>query len=171
MDADPSLLQEKEYRFSLAPAGNKFFAGALGVVNLGGALYLGNLLNQYVLYGIRLPSFLGVAQSLYPILLSYAVLFNVIPIVRNFWISNQNSKIQQRNQARRKWRERALQPGKDIIRKLKAATKFAQNPKFLRGEDIVYDTKQSASDVQQVKNQMDLQEFDKLLKDDSNAFQ
>lgn len=171
MEADPTMLQEKEYKFSLAPAGNKFFAGALGVINLGGALYLGNLLNQYALYGVRLPSFLGVAQSLYPLLLSYAVLFNVIPIARNFWISTQNARIQQRNKARKKWRERALQPGKTIIRKLKAAAKFAQNRKLLKGEDIVYDTKQSASEVQKVKDNMDLEEFDKLLNNDNNAFQ
>jgi hypothetical protein len=172
MEADESLLQEKEYRFSLAPAVNKIFSGILGVVNLGGALYLGNLLQHYTSYGIRLPSFLGVAQSLYPLLLTYAILFNVIPIVRNFWITQQNSKIQQRNQARRKWRERALQPGKEIIRKLKAATKFAQSPKLLTNEDnIVYNTQQSASQIQQVKNQMDLEEFDKLLNDDKNVFQ
>lgn len=171
MEADPSMLQETEYKFSLAPGTNKFFAGALGVLNLGGALYLGNLLKQYALYGIKLPSFLGVAQSLYPLLLAYAILFNVIPLARNFWISNQNAKIQQRNKARRKWRERALQPGRAIIRKLKAAAKFAQNRKMLNGEDIVYDTKRPAKEVEQVRNKMDLEEFDKLLNDDSNAFQ
>jgi hypothetical protein len=135
---------------------------------LGGALYLGTLLKQYTLLGVQLPSFLGVAQSLYPLLLAYAVLFNAIPIVRNVWSAQQNSKIRQRNQARRKWRERALAPGKEIIRKLKAATKFAQNRKLLRGEDIVYTTQQAASELQQAKNQMKLEEFDKLLNDDNN---
>jgi len=170
MQADPTMLQEREYKFSLAPSVNKFFAGALGIVNLGGALYLGNLLNQYALYGIRLPSFLGVAQSLYPGLLAYAVLFNAIPVFRNFWISSQNAKIEQRNKARRKWRELALKPGGAIVRKLKAATKFAQNRKLLKGEDVVYDTKKGASELQQEKAKMDLDEFDKLLNDD-NAFQ
>ncbi|KAL3916745.1 MAG: hypothetical protein SGILL_005037, partial [Bacillariaceae sp.] len=171
MQSDPSMLQEREYKFSLAPAFNKFGAGALGVVNLGGALYLGNLLSQYAAMGIRLPSFLGVAQSLYPLLLAYAVLFNVIPIARNVWISSQNAKIEQRNKARRKWRERALKPGKAIIRKLKAATKFAQNKKLIKGEDVVYDTKQTSNELQQKKTEMDLEEFDKLLNDDKNAFQ
>jgi hypothetical protein len=168
MDSDPSILQEREYKFSLAPSTSKFFAGALGILNLGGALYLGNLLNQYALYGIRLPSFLGVAQSLYPLLLSYAVLFNAIPLVRNFWISSQNAKIEQRNKARRKWRELAMKPGKAIIRKLKAATKFAQNRKVLKGEDIVYDTKIPATELQKEKVKLELDEFDKLLNDDSS---
>jgi hypothetical protein len=171
MQSDPTMLQEREYKFSLAPSANKFFAAALGVVNLGGALYLGSLLNQYALYGIKLPGFLGVAQALYPGLLAYAVLFNAIPIGRNFWITAQNAKIQQRNKARRKWRERALSPGKAIIRKLKAATKFAQNKKLIKGDDVVYDTKQSTDVLKQSKMKMDLDEFDKLLQDDKNAFQ
>jgi hypothetical protein len=166
LQSDPTMLQEREYKFSVASGMNKFFAGALGVLNLGGALYLGNLLNQYALYNVRLPSFLGVAQSLYPLLLGYAVLFNAIPLVRNLWITSQNAQIQKRNEARKKWRERALQPGATIIRKLKAASKFATNRKLLSKEDIVYDTKQTASDIQQLKEKIDLDEFDKLLNEE-----
>lgn len=165
--ADPTMLQEREYKFSLASGTNKFFAGALGVVNLGGALYLGNLLNQYALFGVRLPSFLGVAQTFYPALLLYAILFNAIPIGRNFWISSQNTKIQQRNKSRRKWRELALKPGAAVIRKLKAAAKFATNRKMLKGVDVIYDTKKSASDMEVDKNKKDIDEFDKLLADDN----
>ena len=46
-------------KFSLASGFNKFAAGARGIANLGGGLYLGNLFNQYNLYGVKLPSFLG----------------------------------------------------------------------------------------------------------------
>lgn len=166
LQSDPSMLQEREYRFSVASGTNKFFAGALGVLNLGGALYLGNLLNSYALYGVRLPSFLGVAQSLYPLLLSYAILFNAIPLARNFWISAQNAQIQQRNKNRKKWRELALKPGGTIVRKLKAAAKFATNRKLLKEQDIVYDTRQTAMDIQKIKEKTDLDEFDKLLKEE-----
>jgi hypothetical protein len=39
MQTDPIILQEwAEYKFSLATAVSKFFAGALGLLNLGGAL-------------------------------------------------------------------------------------------------------------------------------------
>lgn len=166
LQSDPSMLQEREYRFSVASGTNKFFAGALGVLNLGGALYLGNLLNSYALYGVRLPSFLGVAQSLYPLLLSYAILFNAIPLARNFWISAQNAQIQQRNKNRKKWRELALKPGGTIVRKLKAAAKFATNRKLLKEQDIVYDTRQTAMDIQKIKEKTDLDEFDKFLKEE-----
>jgi hypothetical protein len=36
LDADPSVLQEQEFKFSLAPDVYKFFVGGLGITNLGG---------------------------------------------------------------------------------------------------------------------------------------
>ena len=168
---DPSMLQEREYKFSLASGTNQFFAGALGVANLGGVLYLGNLFKQYQLYGVKLPGFLGLAQTLYPGLVVYAILFNLIPVARNFWISRQNAEIQGRNKARRKWRELAASKGSSVLRKLKAAAKFATNRTILKGDDSLYDTKKTAADLQSKKDRSDLDEFDKLLNDDKNTFQ
>ena len=168
---DPSVLQEREYKFSLASGFNKFAAGALGVANLGGVLYLGNLFSQYNLYGVKLPSFLGLAQTLYPGLVAYAILFNLIPLARNFWISGQNAKIQERNKARRRWREIAKSGGKRVMRKLKAATKFATGRKTIKADDSLYNTKESSSNLQAKKQQQELDDFDKLLNDDENTFQ
>lgn len=169
---DPSLLQEREYKFSLAPDLNKFLAGGLGIVNLGGALYLGNILNQYALYGVKLPSFLGFTQSIYPLLLGYAVLFNVIPLARNFWISRQNQKIQARNQARRKWWTKLKTKKGNISRKLRAALNFATNRKQLSSNDVIFDTKTtSTSDLGVQRQQQDMDEFDKLLNDEDSVFQ
>lgn len=168
---DPSLLQEREYKFSLASGFNKFAAGALGIVNLGGVLYLGNLFSQYNLYGVKLPSFLGLAQTLYPGLVVYAVLFNLIPLARNFWISGQNSQIQERNKARKRWRQIAKSGGKRVLRKLKAAAKFATGRKTIKADDSLYNTKESTASLQEKKQQRDLDEFDKLLNDDENTFQ
>jgi len=170
LDADPSMLQERQHKFSLAPDIYKFFAGGLGIVNLGGALYLGNIFQQYAAYGVKLPSFLGVTQSLYPLLLAYAILFNVIPLVRNFWIKGENEKIQQRNTARRKWRARLASKAGSIGWKLTAAAKFATGRKQLKSNDTIFDTKTtSAADLKVSRNNNDLDEFDKLLNDD--AFQ
>jgi hypothetical protein len=166
LDADPSVLQEREFKFSLAPDMYKFFAGGLGIVNLGGALYLGNILNQYALYGVRLPSFLGLTQSLYPLLLAYALLFNAIPLARNFWIGSQNNKIQQRNQARKKWRAKLESRGGNISRKLRAAAMFVTSRKQIKVDDVIYDTKTTVSDLGVKKTQNDLDNFDKLLNND-----
>jgi len=170
LQQDPSLLLERPYKFSLAPGLNKVLAGGLGVVNLGGALYLGRIFSDYALYDVRLPSFLGVTQSLYPLLLGYAILFNVIPLARNFWIKSQNKKIEERNRARRKWSKRLKSKAGDIGRKLKSAAKFSTNRKQLNSNDVIYDTKKSAADMGVNKNEQDLDDFDKLLSDD-NSFQ
>ena len=167
IDADPTMLQERQYRFSLAPDLYKFLAGGLGVLNLGGALYLGNIFSQYALYGVKLPSFLGLTQSLYPLLLVYAILFNAIPLARNFWIGAQNQMIQQRNIARKKWRSRLASKAGSIGRKLKSAAKFAQQRKQLSSSDVIFDTKTSAVDLQVDRNKQDLDQFDRLLNDDS----
>eukprot|EP00952_Eustigmatos_sp_NYUAD-ZCMA_P006724 28790-Eustigmatos_ZCMA.PRE.1 len=47
----PDFLEAKSVPFSVAPTQYRFFAGALGVLNLGGALALGNLLRSYVTMG------------------------------------------------------------------------------------------------------------------------
>uniref|UniRef100_A0A7R9ZR68 Uncharacterized protein n=1 Tax=Craspedostauros australis TaxID=1486917 RepID=A0A7R9ZR68_9STRA len=162
---DPSLLQEREYKFSLAPDGYRFFAAGLGVVNLGGALYLGNLLSQYALYGVQLPSYFGVVQAGYPLLLGYAILFNVVPLARRFWIGARNKEIAERNSNRRRWRERLVARGGSVGRKLKAAATFGTRRKQLQADDVVYDTKQSTEQLKAQRDQTDLDAFDKLLSD------
>jgi hypothetical protein len=165
---DPSVLQERPYVFSLAPDMYKFFAGGLGVVNLGGALYLGNLLSQYRFYGVQLPSYFGVVQSAYPLLLVYAVLFNAIPLARNFWIKAQNASIQKRNTNRRKWRTALSARSGNVGRKLKAAARYATGRKQIKADNTLYDTKQSIEDLKVERSKSEMDDFDKLLNDDSS---
>ncbi len=168
LDADPMVLQERQYKFSLAPDLYKFLAGGLGILNLGGALYLGNIFRQYAMYGVKLPSFLGLTQTLYPLLLTYAILFNVIPLARNVWIGSQNLSIEQRNSARRKWRSLIASRAGSLGRKLKAAAKFAKGRKRLSSNDVIFDTKTTtATDLQVDINKKEMDQFDRLLNDDS----
>ncbi|KAL7540748.1 hypothetical protein ACHAXR_012987 [Thalassiosira sp. AJA248-18] len=162
---DPTLLLEREYKFSLASDLQRVLAGVLGAVNLGGALYLGNLLGQYALYGVRLPSYMGLVQQFFPLLLGYAVLFNVIPVVRNFWIQGQNAKIRERNQARKSWKAVLEQKAGSVKRKLMAATSFGKRMKQLGsgGRDIVFDTSKEMEEVSKVKERDAMKEFDELL--------
>jgi len=171
---DPTMLQEREYEFSLANPFNRFLAGGLGVVNLFGALYLGNMLSTYALYGVRLPSYFGLVQAGFPLLLSYAVLFNVIPLVRSFWIKAENEKIRRRNKTRRMWKEMLDNNVFTYLgRKLKAAKKMGTEMKRLgAGQDeIIFDTKQSIQEVEKVKQQSALDEFDKLLEKEEKPFE
>lgn len=174
LEEDPSLLLEREYEFSLANPFNRFLAGGLGVVNLFGALYLGNMLSTYALYGVQLPSYFGLVQAGFPLLLSYAVLFNVIPLVRSFWIKVENEKIRRRNKTRRLWKE-MLDNGvfTKLGRKLKAAQKMGTKMKRLGASDdeIIYDTKQPMQEIEKVKQQNALDEFDKLLEKEQKPFE
>lgn len=165
--SDPSLLQEREYKFSLASDLNKLLAGGLGIVNLGGALYLGNLLNQYAVLGARLPSYFGTVQALYPLLLGYAVLFNVIPLGRNLWIKGENEKIRQRNKIRSNWKAALASSirSSPVQKKIAAAKKMGSKIKRIGSskDDIVYDTSSTMEENEQKKAKSELEDFDKLL--------
>lgn len=54
--------QEEERPFSVAAEWKKIAAGVLGAVNLGGALYLQNLLSGPALAGVALPGVYGFVQ-------------------------------------------------------------------------------------------------------------
>jgi hypothetical protein len=167
---DSTVLQEREWKFSLASDMNKILSGGLGVVNLGGALYLGNLLGQYALYGVQLPSYFGVVQGLYPLLLTYAILFNVIPLVRNFWNGQQNAKIQQRNSNRRGWKEAlamATNSNSPIGKKIAAAKSMRTKMRKLGAtkDDVLFDTSMPMEDIQEKKVKNELDDFDKKLRD------
>lgn len=169
---DPTLLLEREYKFSLADSGQTILAGVLGAVNLGGALYLGNLLGQYALYGVRLPSYMGLVQQFFPLLLGYAILFNAIPVVRNFWIKSQNAKIQARNEARKSWKTVLEQKGGSVKRKLSAAALFGKRVRQLGaggGKDIVFDTSADFDDMDKVKEMDDIKDFDKMLEEKESS--
>lgn len=173
MDTDPTVLQEQELQFSLAPGFNKFLAGGLGVVNLGGALYLGNLFQQAALYSVKLPGIYGVVQAFYPALLAYAILFNAIPLARNLYIQQENTKIQQRNVRRTQWK-RLLQSASRstqsrIGAKLQAARRFGQRLKQLGSDpnDVIYDTRQDIDDIAKQREADALKKFDDMLKESS----
>jgi hypothetical protein len=168
-DSDEAMLQEREWKFSLASDTNKFFAGGLGVLNLGGALYLGTQLKQLALYGSQLPSWLGLIQASYPFLVAYAVLFNAIPFARRWWIQQENSRIQERNQRRRMWRSSVKSATGRLLDKLTAAKNYRLKRKNLGASKTIYDTSKALEDVPSSKQQRDMEAFDKLLEQQQDS--
>lgn len=165
---DKQVLQEQEYEFSVATDLNKILAAGLGALNLGGALYLGKLLSSAAMYGVQLPSYYGLVQSGYPLLLGYAILYNVIPLARNFWIKGQNAKIKARNKNRRLWRTKVLASNAAgrIARKLQQAKKMGMRMKRLGSagdEAVVFDTRMTSQEVEVNQENDSLKEFDRLL--------
>lgn len=178
VEDDPTLLVEREFKFSLASPFQTILAGGLGIVNLGGALYLGNLLGQYALYGVRLPSYMGLIQQFFPLLLGYAILFNVVPLARNFWIGGQNEKIRRRNETRRSWRAvlegKALAGGSSVRRKLLAAARFGKRMRQLGagGEnDIVFDTSRGFDELEKKREKEAMKDFDMVLDEKESSWE
>jgi len=163
-------IQEMEITFNRNGAGWNLLAGVLGAVNLGGALYLGALLPQLAAQGIRLPSYYGLVQAGYPLLLAYAVLYNVIPAARYLINKAINQEIRERNNARRSWSTVLRSMGGKVRRKMSAAKKFRTGMRRLGRSDSVYDTRQDAKQLEAQREEDALKAFDELLRD-QNSFQ
>ncbi|CAN0237810.1 unnamed protein product [Pylaiella littoralis] len=160
----PEPLEEAPRQFSVAAQWKKVAAGVLGVVNLGGAVYLQGLLSGPAFAGVTLPGYYGFVQGAMPFLLTYAVALNAIPLVR--WLVNKrtNAKIEGRNFLRRKWAEAGRSGGPAVKRKLKAAKTMTTDMKVIKAEDADYTTAKPLSD--QNTNQDDdlLDDFDARLR-------
>ena len=163
-------LQEVEVKFNRNGAGWNALAGTLGAVNLGGALYLGALLPQLAAQGVRLPSYFGLVQAGYPLLLVYAVLYNVIPAVRYLSNRAKNQQIRDRNAARQKWSTVLRSMGGKVRGKIRAARNFRTGMRRLGRSESVYDTRQDAGQLEAQREGDALKAFDELLKD-QNSFQ
>lgn len=163
---DAPYLEEQPIPFSVAPATNRVFAGILGGINLLGAFALGGVLRDYAtVYGAatQLPGLLGLSQALYVPLLIYAVGFNVIPLLRSFWVKEKNAEIGRRNEARRAWAGvlgRAIGP---LYDKILAARNYRSSLKVVRRADVAYSTAQPAAEQAGRKEGQDLDAFDRRL--------
>lgn len=137
-------LQEEPWQFSRATKGQRQWALGLGLVNFGGALWLGYLLRSQpaivaelfvVNWGIPLVYVYGI----YGVLLAYGVGFLLIPGVRSLWIKARNPKLEQRNQQRGDRAQRLENPSPELKEKLQYAQTFATQ-KVLGTENLAYTT-------------------------------
>jgi hypothetical protein len=128
----PPYLQELPQRFSAASSGQLGLSIGLGVLNLGGALFLGSLLADVAAGGL-----VGFVQAIYWLLLGYGAAFLGVPLVRYFWLKRRNTKIGDRNAQRQ---ERSLQLADSTVKqKIAYARQFAaQN--VITNEDLAYTT-------------------------------
>lgn len=176
MSSKMEYLQEMNVDFNRNENIGNIAAGALGVINLGGALYLGQILASPAMSGVQMAGMFGLVQAGYPLLLIYALLFNAIPALR--YVSNQkkNEEVKKRNSARRKWLTYLQVDGTKLKRKLSAAKSLRQRMKRLGADDVgnmAYDTRTKIEDLTEKKEKGDMAKFDELLKneDDLGSFQ
>ncbi|MGI0489828.1 hypothetical protein ACN4EK_30810 [Pantanalinema rosaneae CENA516] len=133
-----AYLQELPWQFSQATSGQRTLAIGLGVLNLGGAIWLGFLLAGGEL-AAELGGIVAFVQSIFWLLLAYGVAFLAIPIGRYLWIRGQNHKIISRNQSRQT-RAMRLEAGDDRLQqKLLYAEQFAAAT-VIDQENLAYTT-------------------------------
>jgi len=157
------FLEERQALFSNAEGGQLFAAGALGLVNLGGAAYLGSLLSSLP-PGVRLDGDIALVASAFPLLLAYAVAYLAIPAVRFVKLQADNAAVEQRNANRRQWRDALRRGGDEIAKRLEAASRQGRQLRVVGKEDVEFDSAVGLAE-QRVAQQPDLDDFDKRLRD------
>lgn len=154
-------LKENLWQFSIASSGQKIGAIALGGVNIVLALMLGTLLTPEIAQEIG--GFILFVNSIYGILVAYAVSYLTIPLIRYFWLQNRNKKIEIRNRER-EYRAKILHSNPTLQAKINYAQKFAQQ-KVITGENLAYTTEKDLLDQEiEQRNKID-QEWSKKLMD------
>ncbi len=118
----PAYLEERRYRFSRAPLKHLQMAGALGLVNLVGAMWL---LDQWRLFPPPTSTALyGVSRAL----ACYAWAFLLFPLLRLALIARWNRGLKRRNALRRflldDFKARAADGASDLHRKLEFAARY-----------------------------------------------
>ncbi len=133
-----SYLRERLYKFSEASSSQIMLAIGLGAFNFILALVLGSFLKDPTLVE-QFGSFIAFINSIYWLLLGYAIAFLGVPVIRYFVIQARNSKIEGRN-SKRGERTKVLQDKDETIQhKLEYASQFA-NQAILQQSDIAYTT-------------------------------
>ena len=145
----PQYLQEKLWQFSQASSNQKMLAIGLGGVNIILALVLGSLLKDPEV-AIQLGGLVAFANSIFGILVGYGVAFLATPLIRNFWLQGQNSKISKRNQDRESRGNLLKQASSTLNQKLAFAQQFAQQ-KVIGDRDLAYSTEDDLLD-QSIQN-------------------
>ncbi|MDJ0600252.1 MAG: hypothetical protein QNJ37_15600 [Crocosphaera sp.] len=156
-----SYLREKLYKFSEASSSQIMIAIGLGAFNFILALILGSFLKDPSLVA-QFGGFIAFVNSIYWLLLGYAIAFLGVPMIRYFVIQSRNSKIEKRN-SKRQERTKLLQDKNETVQhKLKYASQFA-NQAMLQQSDIAYTTEKDVleQEIEQV-DKLD-QEWQKRL--------
>lgn len=131
----PDYLEEAKYHFSAATSGQVMLSIGLGVLNFVGALVLGNLLANSALTG----GLVAFVQGIYWLLLSYAVAFLTVPLIRYFWIGWRNSKISDRNRQRQARTVQLASADVELQQKIAYSRQFAATT-VINNDDLIYTT-------------------------------
>lgn len=155
-----SYLKEKYLQFTKASSTQKMMAIGLGGVNLVLALMLGSLLSGEVV--AQMGGLVAFVSGIYGILLTYAIGYLTIPLIRYFWIQRKNKYIASRNDYRFK-RAQLLSRGDQLLRnKLQQAKEFAAKT-VLSEEEVAYSTEQDLMEQEAERSDKIDEEWERRL--------
>lgn len=132
----PTILEEKQWKFSQASSGQVMAAIALGSINFIGALMLWSLLGDGSI-AAELGGLVAFVQSIFWVLLAYGVGFLGIPLGRYYWLLGVNSRIRDRNTQRQRHAIILERPSPDLVQKLGAAKQYAEE-NYVSESDLAY---------------------------------
>ncbi len=136
--AVPAYLRELTWKFSEASSSQLSLAAGLGVLNIGGGIFLGYLLQDGAI-AAQIGGLVAFAASIYWLLIGYGVAFLSVPLIRYFWLKGRNRQVEVRNEARQEQAIALNQPSDELRQKLAYAQQFAaQN--IIGSGDIAYTT-------------------------------
>ncbi|MDJ0661072.1 MAG: hypothetical protein QNJ42_16525 [Crocosphaera sp.] len=156
-----SYLRERLYKFSEASSSQIMLSIGLGAFNFILALVLGSFLKDPSIVA-QFGGFIAFINSIYWLLLGYAIAFLGVPIIRYFVIQARNNKIEARNGKRRE-RTKVLED-KDATtqHKLEYASQFA-NQAILQQSDLAYTTEKDLIEQEIEQSDKIDQEWQKRL--------
>lgn len=137
-------LKENVWQFSLATSSQKILAIVLGAVNIILALILGSLLTPEMAQ--EMGDFILFINFLFPLLLTYAISYLSIPLIRYFWLQNRNNKVKERNYQREE-KANLLTSSQELELKINYAQQFA-NQTIISQENLAYSTEKDLLDQQ-----------------------
>ncbi|MDG2991331.1 hypothetical protein L3556_10375 [Candidatus Synechococcus calcipolaris G9] len=132
----PTILEEKQWKFSQASSGQVMAAIALGTVNFIGALMLWSLLGDGTI-AAELGGLVAFVQSIFWLLLAYGIGFLGIPLGRYYWLLGVNSRIRDRNTQRQRHAIVLERPSPTLVQKLAAAKQYA-GENYVSESDLAY---------------------------------
>ncbi|CAM9373352.1 unnamed protein product [Chrysoparadoxa australica] len=156
--SDDRIIAEERIEVTRATGEQTAIATVLGAINLGGSLYLGSLLSSPAL-AYQMAGYLGFIQTVYPLLLGYAVLFVSIPLARTILIGKENEEIEKRNTIRSMWADQLHNANDYVTAKIRSAKRLAGRVSVVGKDDVTYTTGQSIAD--QDISDPGLDQFDK----------
>ncbi|WOD39280.1 hypothetical protein [Nodosilinea sp. E11] len=158
----PRFLQELPRKFSQASSGQIMGAIGLGGANLIGALALGSMLRDQAALVAELGGIVALANSLYWVLLGYGAAFLAVPLVRYFWVQQQNSRIATRNAEREQRAEELNQLTADQREKLAFAQTLTTQT-VLGTDNLAYTTETDLTEQEVAQKDKIDAEWQRLL--------